>query len=421
MDLNEAAQRILRRHWALILLLTVVGLSVPVGLLRMQEPSFEATARIVIGAVDTRDGQEATALADTALALATSREVLERSIAEAHVARDAGLVVEEVQVESIGTSGVLQLSVTDRSSLVSAKIVNALAEEVVRLRDEAVFGATRAEIATIDGELQSVTQRLAEIEDAASTTVARLGTVDALALQHAQAMEERAGLEGQRQQLVQTLTTAVPPRVIDASSTAGTLVPVGRAVRLAVGALLGMLLGIALAAARESLRPTLSGPAIARHLGAPLLARLPHPPRIDRGVSDPWLANYLTLAADAIGVTAVQLVPVGPDVDVTRLSRDLSRDGGPRVTPLHLAPEGPGEELLSHPQTRLLGGIVAVTPDVVKGTAVFADLERHAELSRRPIIGVITYRGRARLGRSRPRAVVAPVDAGAPAPATSPA
>jgi hypothetical protein len=418
-DLNEAAQRILRRHWALILLLTVVGLSVPVGLLRMQEPSFEATARIVIGAVDTKSGQEATALADTALALATSPDVLERTVADAHVVRDPALLVEQVQVEPIGTSGVLELSVTDRSSLVSAKIVNSLAEEVVRLRDDAVFAATRAEIATIDGRLAAVTQRLTEIESSASATVARLGTVDALALQHAQAMEERAGLEAQRQQLVQVLTTAVPPRVIDASSTAGTLVQVGRATRLAVGGVLGMLLGVALAAARESLRPTLSGAAIARHLGAPLLARLPQPPRGDRGVSDPWLANYLTLAADATGVTSVQLVPVGPDLDITRLSRDLSRDGGPRVTPLHLAPEGPDDEPLSHPQTRLVGGIVAVTPDVVKGTAVFADLERHAELSRRPIIGVITYRGRLGFRRSRTRAAVRTVEVDAPATATS--
>ncbi len=45
-----------------------------------------------------------------------------------------------------------------------------------------------------------------------------------------------------------------------------------------------------------------------------------------------------------------------------------------------------------------------MTPDVVKGTALFADLERHSELARRPIIGVITYRGRAGRRRSDPRA-----------------
>ena len=57
-------------------------------------------------------------------------------------------------------------------------------------------------------------------------------------------------------------------------------------------------------------------------------------------------------------------------------------------------PQPPGER----------AGIVAVTPDVVKGTAPFADLERHAELAHRPIIGVITYRGRAGRRRSDSRA-----------------
>jgi capsular polysaccharide biosynthesis protein len=393
-DLNEAAQRILRRHWVLILLLTLIGVSIPIALIRMQEDSYVATARIMIGAADTRDGQEATALADMALALATSREVVGRALNEADVHRDPVALAEDVQVEPVGTSGVLELSVTDGNAKASAAIVNALATEIVRMRDEAVAGDTRAELVKTEEQLAAVAQQIAAIEDEAYSAVGRVGNVDAIALEHSQAMERQRSLEAQRQQLLQTLTAAVLPRVIDASSTKGVLVPVGRMTRLALGGLLGLVLAVALAATRESFRPTLSGAAIARYLGAPLLARLPRAPRGDTGVSDPWLANYLTLTADAAGVDSVQLVPVGRWVDVTRLARDLDRDGGPRVVPLLLAPEGPHDGMQPRLPAGQRAGIVVVTPDVVKGTAMFEELERHAELARRPIIGVITYRGR---------------------------
>jgi capsular polysaccharide biosynthesis protein len=406
-DLNEAAQRILRRHWVLIVLVTLIGVAVPAALIRAQEDSYLATARIVIGATDTRDGQEATALADAALALATSREVIDRVLTDKGVVRDPSTVAEEVRVEPIGTSGVLEVSVTDADRTASAVIVNGLAAEIVRMRDEAVFASTKQALTATDQQIAAVAERIRAIEDAARDTVASFGNVDALALEHAQVMEERSSLDAQRQQLLQALTAAVPPRVVDASAAAGDLVPAALTTRLAIGAVLGIVLGVALAATRESLRPTLSGPMIARHLGAPLLARLRRAPRADTGVSDPWLPNYLMLAADAAGVGSVELVPVGRHVDVSGLARDLGdREGGPRVVPLVLDPEGPHE---NKDRPRLSGervGIVAVTPDVVKGTAMFADLERHSELARRPIIGVITYRGRAGSRRSAPRATV---------------
>jgi hypothetical protein len=316
---------------------------------------------------------------------------------------------------------VLELSVTDADRTASAVIVDALAAEVVRMRDEAVFASTRQTLADTDQQIAAVTERIAGIENEAKDAVARLRSVDALALAHAQAMEQRSSLESQHQQLVTALTAAVPPRVIDTAST-GDLVPAALTTRLALGGLLGLVLGVALAATRESLSPTLSGAAIARHLGAPLLARLRRAPRAGTGTSDPWLANYMTLAADAAGVTSVQLVPVGRGVDVSSLARNLDdREGGPHVAPLVLDHDGPRHAADPRPPGERVG-IVAVTPDVVKGTGMFADLERHVELARRPIIGVITYRGRAGARRSASHTRVRPpakTDVVAPASAAS--
>ena len=404
MDLNEAAQRIVRRHWFLLVLMTVIGVAVPAAVIRMEASSYLATARITIGAADTRDGQEATALADTALALATSRGVVAGALDRADVQADPAAVVEEVTVEPIGTSGVLELSVVDPDARASAAIVNAVAAEIVRLRDHAVVSPARAVLAQTDAQIAVLTARIADIERAADAAVAQLGNVEALALEHAQAMEQRSALESQRQGLLENLTAAVRPRIIDASATEGVLVPAALTTRLAVGGLLGLVLGVAIAATRESLRPTLSGAAIARYLGAPLLARLRRAPQEGSGTSDPWLANYLTLAADGAGVTSVQLIPVGRPVDVSALARTLDdRAGGPHVVSLVLDHDGPRHAVDPQPAGQR-AGIVAVTPDVVKGTALFADLERHAELAHHPIIGVITYRGRAGRQRSDARA-----------------
>jgi hypothetical protein len=420
-DLNEAVQRILRRHWFLLVLMTAIGVSVPAALIRMEDPSYLATARIVIGAADTNDGQQATALADTALALATSQEVVARALEQAGVRANPAAVVEQVQVEPVGTSGVLELSVVDPDARMSAAIVNAVATEIVRTRDEAIVAPTRDVLAQTDEQIVALTTRIGEIERAADAAVARWGSVEALALQHAQAMEQRSALENQRQALLEALTAAVRPRVVDTSATAGVLVPAALTTRLAVGGLLGLVLGVAVAATWESLRPTLRGAAIARYLGAPLLARL-RGARKETGTSDPWLANYLTLAADAAGVTTVELIPVGRRMDVSGLAQDLDdREGGPKVVSLVLDHKGPPNSIDPLPPGERTG-IVAVTPDVVKGTAAFADLERHAELAHRPIIGVITYRGRAGRQRADSRATArqkTSEDVGEPTPAGS--
>ena len=404
MDLNEAVQRILRRHWFLLVLMTAIGVSVPAALIRMEDPSYLATARIVIGAADTNDGQQATALADTALALATSQEVVARALEQAGVQANPATVVEQVQVEPVGTSGVLEFSVVDPDARMSAAIVNAVATEIVRMRDEAIVAPTREVLAQTDAQIAALNTRIGEIERAADSAVAGYGSVEALALQHAQAMEQQSALENQRQALLEALTAAVRPRVVDTSATAGVLVPAALTTRLAVGGLLGLVLGVALAATWESLRPTLRGAAIARYLGAPLLARLRRARRKGTGTSDPWLANYLTLAADAAGVTTVELIPVGRRLDVSALAQDLDdREGGPKVVSVVLDHKGPPDSIDPLPAGER-AGIVAVTPDVVKGTAAFADLERHAELAHRPIIGVITYRGRAGRRRADSRA-----------------
>lgn len=409
MDLNEAAQRIFRYHWVLILVVTLVGLAVPYALAQLEDDAYVASARIVMGAADARDGQEANALADTALALATSPGALEEALDSAGADRDTSDVAAQVRVDPVGASGVLQISVTDRDPAVSASLANALADRIVQQREEAVLGDSEELLAQTDAQIATLVANVAAIEDEADR-VARAdaaarargeavgnSSLQAIALRHSQAVEQLSRAQGQRQDLAQTLAEAVRPEVIDASTSRGVLVENALQARLAVGALLGLILGVALAATREAWRPTLGPAALARTLGVPLLGHLRRLPQDAGTLPDPWLASYVELAAEKAGVHSFELVPVGPRAHVTGLAQSLARDGdgdvgvGHDVVPVEL--DGPHDSQLPARWTQRGTGIVVVAPTKVQSTWL-NNLERHVQLTRQPVIGVITYGGR---------------------------
>jgi capsular polysaccharide biosynthesis protein len=401
-DLNEAGQRIFRRHWALILLLVWIGVIVPVVIAKAQPAQYAATARVDLGA-DAHGSQEANSLADTALAVATSPAVLSTALKTAKVDRDQATVITELQVVPVGTSAVLDMTVTDPDAHASAALVNALAATVVKVRDADAFGGTQQLLAQLQQQSTAVAQQIASIEaqigeeSAApaftpSAVQARSAALASLAIEHQTLLAQQSRLDGQRQQLTQDLATAQRPVVVDASQKTGLPADGSLAVRMAVGGLLGLILGIALAAMLEVLRPTLNIAALSRRLGAPVLARLNRTPGATSVLDDPWAVNYVTAAAASAGVRTVYLAPVGRHpVDVSGLARSLDGHNGLRVLPLLL----PGDSRKAQPPATPVeknAGIVVVAPKVVKGNALRA-LDRHLDVTKERVIGIIAYRG----------------------------
>jgi capsular polysaccharide biosynthesis protein len=403
-DLNEAAERIFKYHWLLIAVVTLLGLAVPFALVQMKDDAYVSSARFVMGAEDARDGQQANALADTALALATSPGLVEKAVEAAQVQRDVAEVAGEIRVDPVGAGGVLQLSVIDREPKAAAALANALAAEVVAQRSDAVLGDTERLLAQTDEQIAALAKNVQDIEaqadaEAAAQAASRARgvepttTLEAIRLRHSQAVEQLSRAQAQRQQLAQDVAQAVRPEVIDATATRGALVQNALPARLVVGALLGLILGIALAATLEAWRPTYSPAALARHLGVPLLGRLRRLPQGATTLPDPWLGSYVSLAAEGAGVHSFELVPVGPQVDTTGLARSLAVETEGKQDIVALALEAPHHSRLPAAMTGPGTGIVVVAPRKVKGPWLSA-LERHAHLTRQPVIGVITYGGK---------------------------
>jgi hypothetical protein len=198
------------------------------------------------------------------------------------------------------------------------------------------------------------------------------------------------------------------PEVIDEAALPDKAKATGIKAQMAVGGLLGLAVGLALASVIEALRPTIvSSDALARELSAPIVGRLPRAPQQARNLGDTRLPVYLQLAAAGAGVDAIQLVAVGPPVDLPRLTRWLQAAVGP-APDIEAIDMQSATDALSLTSSAMVPvgdqrppvGLVVVSPTVLPKSAL-TSIEHLVAMTQWPLIGIITYQRR-RFGRSVP-------------------
>jgi capsular polysaccharide biosynthesis protein len=359
-ELREAAQRILW-HFKLLLICVGIGMLVPYLLSRQQEPTYEATMRILVSS-----GTDAVT-ADTVAAIATSRTTLAGALNDVNADRNPGTFASSVSVRSVGTSGTVDLSVTDEDPVVAAATANALTTRVIQVLRAS--GLAKFPLPSV-------------IESASPAT--------AVAVSHTRVQDIAfGGLLGLVIGIVAAaLLEALSPTVI------------GRK-------------------------------AIAAELRAPVLGVLPNMKGKPTSRELPWLRWQLEAQATRSDVTTVELTSAGPNMDLMPLSLALHEAavtprsqrvksragaGGPRVnggpasdgTDALVSRPAPGLKIRVLDRTDELSfhsngsaGVVVVTPTVVKR----ADVDSAKELlglTGWPAVGVIVYR-RSRIVRSLDR------------------
>lgn len=340
MELNEVGRRIVGQHWRLILAFVAIGLLVA-GLTNVGgKASYVASTRLALDTPDPETQAAAQAIADTAGAIATSPTQVAHALASAKVhSRNAtDIAGHHVSTRSLGTSGVLELSVSDRDPRIAAAIANALARTIIRARERITRGSSEQAIATLsdriaglnlqmsrlDAHVESLNQRAAtaiSIDRANSLRAARdslSSRRDAFAAQRSVFQSELDRLQSADalQPQAAILGWAAVPRHADSS---------GLSAKLVLGMLLGAILGIGTAALIETFRPTLvGGESVAREFGMPLLGTLstaPGEPEIAKEVDR--LAERLRLAAEAAHVRRVCLVVAGLGIRGDSLAEQL--------------------------------------------------------------------------------------------------
>lgn len=391
MEPREAAARILSAHLKLIVGLVLAGVVGALLLHLDDQQLFTARARISLDTPDPKTAAEAQAVADTARAIATSHWVVEDALARAGVndvssADVERFAAEDVHVEGLGSSDVMELSVTYPIARTAADIVNQLADRVIKTRLEATRGGLSQIIAGLDNQLLAIDQEIAKLrltDTDVPSTRARL----------VQLNQERSDLASQRESVIGQDALRPQPLVVDPAHVPVAPDPPRQVQDIALGLLLGLVAGIGLAATIETFTPTLVGAeAVAREVRAPVLAELPRAKRKTTAFQRTLEDNRVRLAAGYARMGAFELADLGPVTmftDVAQLATRLSDPNGAarvRVTGgehLDVRAVPDGDDLMS-------SGLVVVAPTVLKKRNLqwVASSLQSGELQ---LFGVVTY------------------------------
>ena len=337
MELHELARRIFGQHWLLILFFLLLGAWLAAAVHLGGERTYTASARLVLDTQDPKTRAESIAIADTASAIATSPAQVEGALRDAQVpGRDSVKVSRnDVSLRGLGTSGVLELSVSDRDPGVARAVSNALAARVIRTRQDLSSGRIEQALARLERQIESTNRKIvaadAVVDDLnaqADTGSTSSGLSDLLKKRSAAARlrdflaQQRGVLESERVNLLSTTALRPKPQIISPAPLPRHPDPSRLVPDVILGSLLGLLLGVGLAGLLETARPTVvGGDALAREFATPLLGTFPSDPDGDDARRDlTRVAARLRHAAAAVGVEQIGLVGIVEEIDLRRLA-----------------------------------------------------------------------------------------------------
>ena len=428
-ELNDALRRIFRQHWPLIVWFVALGIGI--AAIHSHNPStYSATSRFVLGADDPKSRTEAVALSDAATAIATSPTQVRDALADVRVTdRNAIDVAKGVSVRSLGSSGVMQLSVSDKNPALAATIANALAKRVLAVRQQVADGALQSTMADLETRISGLNQKIAAADQQAVSSPDAARVRDFLT-------QQRGVVESERLAIISSAALRPKPAVISAATIPAHANPGRETQELVLGALLGLIVGIGSAGLMETLRPTYVGSdALARVFDTPLLGSLAGDGPEPRHAAMTRVARRLCLAADAENIRSIGLVAAGPDIDLETLAAQLDEFAAdvevsarqPELTAVEALAGARGRattttadgEGVSRPRSangririrpfgladgmsngHTASAIALVAPNVLK-KAELEEVDHLLRVTRLPVVGLITYKRSRVFSRSR--------------------
>lgn len=333
MEFDEVVRRVGVAYWPLIVALVIAGVAGAFALHVNDRPVYTSDVRFVLDAPDPRAASESGSIADTAKSIATSQSNVADALAAAGVQRDVEqFTTRNIELQPLGTSGVLDLQVKDTDPVAAAAIANALAAEVVKTRATVNESEARQLAASLTDQLKALDARIAQLE--ARIAGFRGGadpSVSAAALsglysQRTSFAQERLSIESQINQIYQSLAMRPQAGIIAAAVPASKPDPSRAPIDMALGGLGGLVLGIMAAALLATLRPRISGQReIERMLEAPVLGDFD----ALEDSSEAEVTARIRIAANRAGVKRVQLVPLNGSDEAINLVNVLTAKLGP--------------------------------------------------------------------------------------------
>lgn len=425
MELNEVIRRVIGQHWRLIVACFVTGTAVAAVAHGFGSAAYTASTRFLLDTQDSKSLGQATAIADTAKAIATSPSQLGEAMEDAGVrGSDPGNVANRVSIRALGSSAVLELSVTDSDPTIAASLSNALAARIISTRLSATGGDIDQALADVADRIDDLTRRIATADSWLAELDIRLGTAatgaarealrtrrEALVRSREALVQQREVLQSQRPRLVSAAASRPKPAIISSATPPLQADSRGWPPTIMIGLLLGLVAGLGAAALVETMRPTLvGGDVLARELDAPFLGSLAAGDGGEGGRNElATVAGRLQLVARAARIDTIELVAARGDIPLDQLAERLQSIAVVLMPPLAAAQgHSPSrrEETAEHrdPEPRVRpfavgssawnrGGaaaLVLVAPTALK-RAELADLNHLFQVVGLPLLGLITY------------------------------
>jgi capsular polysaccharide biosynthesis protein len=367
-------------------------------LLHANDPGlYTASARLTLDAPDPQTAAAAQALADTARAIVTSPGLVARALAVAGVSNvtqesSTKFASDDVKLQGLGSSNVMQLSVTYPEPRTAAVIANQLASGLIKARLEATRGRLSQLLADVDAQVKTLDHEIAQLR-ASPDSDSALGRA-----QLATKVRERSDLASEYESIQVQNGLRPQPSIVDRARAPAAPDPTRLLPDVALAAFLGLVVGIGLASVMESFSPTLVGPdAVAREVGAPVLAELPRANGNATAFQRELRNRQVRLAAGIARMGAVELADLGPLNMSTDVALMAARLSDPIRAKRVLVTAGEPLEIRAIQRSRrsangdqsAAAGLVLVAPEVIKRR----DFVWVAKtLEKQELLGVVTYR-----------------------------
>jgi len=336
MDVADVVRRVALAYWPLIIGLVLLGGAAGGALHYGEAPIYTSDVRFVLDSADPRAAAESTAIADTAKSIATSPGHVEAALAVADVHRDVEkFATRNIDLQPLGTSGVLDLQVKDTDRYAAAVIANALATDILSTRASVgtsqandLLKSLNAQISALDASLANVDAQIAGYRLVSSDPSVNAAALSGLYSERTSIAQERLTLEQQRIQISQSLALRPQAGIIDQAIPASVPDPTRAPIDAALGALGGLVVAVMIAAVLAAVRPRISGQrAIERALDAPVLGEFD--PMADD--LEATLGVRLRIAAARSGVKRIQLVPLNDSTEAVSVVAVLAERLGFRM------------------------------------------------------------------------------------------
>jgi capsular polysaccharide biosynthesis protein len=271
-EIDEVAARLLRQYWVLLIICVAVPV-VAVSFLTSRQPAmYASSARIITGSVVPQSSAAADAVASQVEALATGRTAVAQALQSAGADRNLGdFIGNDIAVSGLGSSQVIDLTVTDRSPRVAQKVSRVLAAEVVGSINNVGQSGLRAALTANDQEIVRLSQRRAVMAGQSAAQPRN----QQLQAQLAGLDQVIANFTGDRSRLLIQAGTLGLATVIDEPALQSRPESKAAVQKLGLAGLLGLVAGILIASIAETVRPTVPGARrVSRRLGVPALGQL---------------------------------------------------------------------------------------------------------------------------------------------------